>query len=88
MGTLYELIHTSDKYFWTQSGIWIIIKQHVYYICGDFILNLCNLEVEYNIEDYVNSLITLSCNYLLVNAPEFQITQQQSLIIVKLYTTY
>jgi len=42
--------------------------KHLYYICGDFNINLGNLEVESNIKDYVNSIISLSCK-LLISKP-------------------
>jgi len=42
--------------------------KHLYYICGDFNINLGNLEVKSNIKDYVNSLISLSCK-LLISKP-------------------
>jgi len=42
--------------------------KHLYYICGDFNINIVNLEVESNIKDYVNSLISLPCK-LLISKP-------------------
>ena len=58
--------------------------KHLYYICGDFNINLGNLEVESNIKDYVNSLISLSCK-LLISKPT-RVSDHSATIIDHMYT--
>jgi len=78
--------HTLFREMFLNTIRYLSVHKHLYYICGDFNINLGNLEVESNIKDYVNSLISLSCKLLVVNPPEFQIIQPQSFTICTLMT--
>ena len=60
--------HTLFREMFLNTIRYLSDHKHLYYICGDFNINLGNLEVESNIKDYVNSIISLSCK-LLISKP-------------------